>query len=662
MSYFNLNYVQCIFHFWMKDYTCILDYVSEGYYKSINKISNSCSIFKNPNNMSNNNNNSEDNSNKSKSKVIIRLKYNAKDNNINKLNDKSNPNLITKIKKVKNRFILVNNNISNNLINNDKNNNCEFKHEEIDRNYWIILNKTKFDNENSRNIINTTNNTINTSNNNINAYKLHKYDIIKLGKQLFRIIKLVVNNSKKNNPRNSNILNYNNMRINTQSNNNIYEEAEDLSNNLIEEKENSIFSKISSNPVCKICFGEASSSAVIEEVPEEIFENNNTFNPLICPCKCTGSLRFLHLKCLKMWIKAKTVERNINPYVNMYTVKTSECEICKAYIPLCVRINNKIFELVEYTIPNNANNNVSSNNMNNNTDNTPYFILEQFPKDPNISNSPNQNNQNITCRIWYIVSFNSNTEDNNNINTHNSPIIERNIGRGNESDIKTNCISISRKHSNFIFHNNTFYLKDLESKFGTLVLLKESIPLICNREFSIQYNTTYSEFTMKQNCIGFIYGICSKENEMSKNYNDYLIKNSNYNRFKPKKLITYLDFSTKSRKISNNNNINLGYTTQSKMISKIISRSINNTNNEISINQESKSNNYNSNNSNKLDVSVSSEINRLMNNTINSMNRNNNLNYLISNNRNNIHNNQEEEINDMHCINIPEVKKKAEKD
>ena len=38
-------------------------------------------------------------------------------------------------------------------------------------------------------------------------------------------------------------------------------------------------------PVCRICLG----------------EEEETVNPLISPCKCAGSMRFIHHQCLKTW-------------------------------------------------------------------------------------------------------------------------------------------------------------------------------------------------------------------------------------------------------------------------------------------------------------------------------------------------------------------------
>jgi len=46
------------------------------------------------------------------------------------------------------------------------------------------------------------------------------------------------------------------------------------------------------------------------------------------------------------------------------------------------------------------------------------------------------------------------------------------VGRGHNCEMRVNDISVSRVHADVRFENNKFYLKDLKSKFGTLVKFK----------------------------------------------------------------------------------------------------------------------------------------------------------------------------------------------
>jgi len=51
------------------------------------------------------------------------------------------------------------------------------------------------------------------------------------------------------------------------------------------------------------------------------------------------------------------------------------------------------------------------------------------------------------------------------------------LGRGQETDARIPDISVSRIHAQFEFYRDNFYIEDLHSKFGTIILLKESLTI-----------------------------------------------------------------------------------------------------------------------------------------------------------------------------------------
>jgi len=51
------------------------------------------------------------------------------------------------------------------------------------------------------------------------------------------------------------------------------------------------------------------------------------------------------------------------------------------------------------------------------------------------------------------------------------------IGRGSESDIRISDISVSRCHTYIKFHSDGLYVEDNNSKFGTLVRVREGLCL-----------------------------------------------------------------------------------------------------------------------------------------------------------------------------------------
>ena len=63
--------------------------------------------------------------------------------------------------------------------------------------------------------------------------------------------------------------------------------------------------------VCRICLS--------EEEPG---------NPIISPCMCTGSVKYIHLGCIKEWLHGK-MHKKETPFVNSYIWRGLECEICK---------------------------------------------------------------------------------------------------------------------------------------------------------------------------------------------------------------------------------------------------------------------------------------------------------------------------------------------
>jgi hypothetical protein len=66
------------------------------------------------------------------------------------------------------------------------------------------------------------------------------------------------------------------------------------------------------------------------------------------------------------------------------------------------------------------------------------------------------------------------------------------MGRGHETDMRINDISVSRSHANLILIDNKVYIKDLRSKFGTLVLALNDVE-ISNKQINLQIGRSYIE-------------------------------------------------------------------------------------------------------------------------------------------------------------------------
>ena len=68
------------------------------------------------------------------------------------------------------------------------------------------------------------------------------------------------------------------------------------------------------------------------------------------------------------------------------------------------------------------------------------------------------------------------------------------LGRGHESDIRINDISVSRTHAVLTFNSSTgqILIRDLKSKFGTLILIKNNLQ-IKEKKILLQIGRTYIE-------------------------------------------------------------------------------------------------------------------------------------------------------------------------
>jgi predicted component of type VI protein secretion system len=51
------------------------------------------------------------------------------------------------------------------------------------------------------------------------------------------------------------------------------------------------------------------------------------------------------------------------------------------------------------------------------------------------------------------------------------------VGRGHQCEMRINDISVSRTHAEMRFERNQFFIRDLNSKFGTLVRFREELAL-----------------------------------------------------------------------------------------------------------------------------------------------------------------------------------------
>jgi hypothetical protein len=143
--------------------------------------------------------------------------------------------------------------------------------------------------------------------------------------------------------------------------------------------------------------------------------------------------------------------------VTSYYWKKFECEICKQSYPYIFKHNQKLFKLID----------VKEQGAGVN-----YILLESMPLDKN------------TSRNIHMLTV---TEKKN----------EFKLGRGHESEVRINDISVSRCHAIIKCKPDGFYVEDNCSKFGTIVLLKNNLKLEEDHTMAVQVGRTVLSFTIK---------------------------------------------------------------------------------------------------------------------------------------------------------------------
>jgi pSer/pThr/pTyr-binding forkhead associated (FHA) protein len=153
-------------------------------------------------------------------------------------------------------------------------------------------------------------------------------------------------------------------------------------------------------------------------------------------------------------------QRHVKEYgenVTSYYWKKFECEICKQSYPYIFKRNNILYKLIDIADP---------------AEGSKYILLESMPLDKN------------TSRNIHMLTV---TEKKS----------EFKLGRGHESEVRINDISVSRCHAIIKCKKDGFYIEDNLSKFGTIVLLKDLVHLQEEHTMAVQVGRSVLSFTIK---------------------------------------------------------------------------------------------------------------------------------------------------------------------
>ena len=256
-----------------------------------------------------------------------------------------------------------------------------------------------------------------------------------------------------------------------------------------------IYKSDSKNKICRICY--------MEE------DKDDPKNPLLQPCKCSGTMKYIHYTCLKQWIYNKYyVQTEKNDVCEIYIIKPAECELCKAKLPDFISIKGILFPILELK-----------------PDCKNCLILESLTLDKN------------NDRFIYVVSLDKNKK-----------IV---VGRGHDSNVILRDNSVSRTHCILTLEGKNIFLQDNNSTFGTLVLIQSPIiKLVDNLPLYIQIGRTFFKCNIQlTNSFFSCCGISEKPND-----NFYFQQNEKDIAYKRNYTILSLDKSREKDDNNNNNN------------------------------------------------------------------------------------------------------------
>jgi hypothetical protein len=213
---------------------------------------------------------------------------------------------------------------------------------------------------------------------------------------------------------------------------------------------------VQESEVCRICYDSGDSS-----------------NPLICPCKCSGSMQYIHLRCLRKWMDGRLSVNKGDAATGTtvsYFWRNLDCELCKVTYPTvvdCPTANGLVESVDLYELP---------------KPNSPFVILES-----NIRVPPSQQSSTgvLFQKGLHIMSLSRSR-------------LSVNVGRGHEADVRISDISVSRCHAHIRLTGDRIVLEDKGSKFGTLIAVNRPIRLDPGVPVSVQSGRTITTVLVKK--------------------------------------------------------------------------------------------------------------------------------------------------------------------
>ena len=192
-------------------------------------------------------------------------------------------------------------------------------------------------------------------------------------------------------------------------------------------------------------------SAFIPQLPKEqrtcriCYSNQSDLSdPLISPCNCTGSMSYIHFKCLKRCILSKLHKKEDICYIS-YLIKNQQCEICLKTYPKRIQYKNVCYDLIDFDYDKYDNYALCD-----------YSIYED-------------NKKQLTHKGYLLINLDEGDEIT--------------IGRNQSNNVKLKDISVSRTHCVMMLVEGKLMMKDQKSKFGSLMYIKDNERVGLSKQF-----------------------------------------------------------------------------------------------------------------------------------------------------------------------------------
>lgn len=164
-------------------------------------------------------------------------------------------------------------------------------------------------------------------------------------------------------------------------------------------------------------------------------------DPLVCPCECSGSIKYVHARCLGHWLRGRLGLENHEGSVFFY--RALACELCHCTYPSYYRHRKELRPLA--FLPETKG---------------PFVVFE------NVGGTQ-------WTAPWNCDSSNTYPAGLHVVRFREGPL---RLGRGHECEMRISDVSISRLHALVRLEaDGSVVLQDQKSKFGTLTLIDQVV-------------------------------------------------------------------------------------------------------------------------------------------------------------------------------------------